>query len=102
MGAWDSLTFRDARNAYRLIGECRDLGTDPGLWQVHALEGLCGLFGAAAAGGEGRLVGPDRRFVAVSWLFSGCDASASRIIAACIQDRGPVGDPFIRALRHIP
>ena len=37
------LRMRDIRQAYRLIGDCRDLGADPVLWQSHMLEGLSHL-----------------------------------------------------------
>ena len=44
----DLLRFQDVRDAYRLIGECRDLGGDADLWHRRMLEGLCRLVGAPA------------------------------------------------------
>jgi hypothetical protein len=35
----DLLGVNDVRDAYRLIGECRDLGGDPVLWQQRMFEG---------------------------------------------------------------
>ena len=62
----DSLRVQDVRAAYRLVGECRDLGGDPALWNRRMLEGLCTLIGApAAAGGEGRWLRPHRAIEAI-------------------------------------
>jgi DNA-binding CsgD family transcriptional regulator len=41
----------DVRAAFRLVGECRDLGYDPVLWAPHMLAGLCRLLGARAGNG---------------------------------------------------
>lgn len=38
--------LRDARAAYRLIGECCELGADPVVWRWHMLAGLRSLLGA--------------------------------------------------------
>ena len=38
----DLLRVQDVRDAYRLIGECRDIGSDPALWHRRMFEGLCG------------------------------------------------------------
>ena len=43
------LRMCDIRDAYRLIGDCRDLGRDSVLWQGRMLEGLVRLIGARAA-----------------------------------------------------
>ena len=49
-----ALRVRDVRNAFRLIGDCRDLGHDPDLWHQCMFEGLNGLIGCSSAtGGEG-------------------------------------------------
>jgi hypothetical protein len=50
----DSLRVQDVRDAYRLIGDCRDLGSDPALWYRRMFEGLYLLFGTfQASGGRG-------------------------------------------------
>jgi DNA-binding CsgD family transcriptional regulator len=50
----DTLRVRDVRDAYRLIGDCRDVGSHPALWYRRMLEGLYVMFGVLqAAGGEG-------------------------------------------------
>jgi DNA-binding CsgD family transcriptional regulator len=101
MGKSDLLRVHEVRDAYRLIGSCRDLGGDPASWQARMLEGLRRLIGAAAAiGGEGRLVGPDRQIVVpLSSVQSGLDAHGQKVLAAYLRDRGPAADAFIRVLR---
>ena len=42
----DRVKPRDIRAAYRLIGECRDLGADADAWQKRLLEGLCAFLDA--------------------------------------------------------
>jgi DNA-binding CsgD family transcriptional regulator len=55
--------LRDLRDVYQLIGECQDVGADPVEWRRTMLGGVCRLVDAAhAMGGEGRWVGPERRF----------------------------------------
>jgi DNA-binding CsgD family transcriptional regulator len=99
----DLLRAQDVRDAYRLIGECRDLGGEPALWQARILEGLGRLVGAdAGAGGEGvwaRPVHPVRPF---SSFDVGFDARGRERLAVYMREIGPVGDPIFRALRHVP
>jgi DNA-binding CsgD family transcriptional regulator len=58
MGKSRHLRLGDVRAAFRLVGECRDLGHDPGLWGRHLFEGLCRLTGARVGiGGELRAPG---------------------------------------------
>jgi len=40
------LRMEDVRAAFRLIGECRELGREPSRWRSHMLDGLCKLVGA--------------------------------------------------------
>lgn len=40
------LRLRDLRNIYRILGECRELGSDNRAWRLHAVESLCELVGA--------------------------------------------------------
>jgi hypothetical protein len=49
MAESDRLRLGDIRAVFRLIGECRDLGTDPVAWRRHMLEGLRRLTGAQLA-----------------------------------------------------
>lgn len=52
------LRVSDLRALFRLTGECRDLGDDPGAWRSHWLSSLGRLVGAhLASGGEMELTG---------------------------------------------
>jgi DNA-binding CsgD family transcriptional regulator len=53
------LRLRDVRNVFRLVGECREFGTDPAGWRLHLLRGAGRLTGAQVGiGGELQLT-PD-------------------------------------------
>ena len=45
----ERLRLGDVRAAFRLLGECRELGGDAGAWRRHMLEGLRQLTGAQVA-----------------------------------------------------
>jgi hypothetical protein len=65
----DLLRVHDVRDAYRLSGDCRDLGHEPALWQVGMFEGLCQLIGAAAGTGCGpHLLRCDRTFCGIELI----------------------------------
>lgn len=97
----NGLRVIDVRDAYRLIGECRDLGADPALWQSRLFEGLSRLFGGAPAnGGEGRIVGASGGVVPLSAFDAGFDAAERRTYLAYLRDGGPAVDPFVRALQR--
>lgn len=103
MGKSDLLRVQDVRDAYRLIGECRDLGGDPTQWQRRMLDGACRLFGVpAAAGGEGRWIGSHRGIEVVSALEAGLDARGRELYMAYLRELGPGGDPVFQALCHVP
>lgn len=103
MGRSDLLRVQDVRDAYRLIGECRDLGRDPALWLVHLLKGICRLIGATAAtGGEGLAAGPGRTVVPLSSFQSGLDAAGRRALTAYMRADGPAINPFFRAVPRRP
>ena len=97
----DLLRFRDARDAYRLIGECRDLGTDPVLWHQRMFDGLCGLIGApATSGGEGFWRRPHGAMAPVAAFGAGFDARGCEIYRAYMRELTPARDPVFRALRR--
>jgi hypothetical protein len=99
----DLLRVQDVRDAYRLIGQCRDLGSDPALWHQRMLEGLCRLVGArAAAGGEGRWVRPHSPIEVISAFDAGLDSRGRDLYMASLREVGPDRDPIFRALRHVP
>jgi len=98
----DLLRVADVREAYRLIGECRDLGTDPSLWQQHLFTGLSRLYGGAAAtGGEGRLTA-EGGIVPLSYFDAGFDAPDRRTYLSYMREGGAEIDPFVRAFRRAP
>jgi DNA-binding NarL/FixJ family response regulator len=103
MGNWDQLRFRDARAVYRLIGECRDLAGEPALWAEHAMHGLCHLIGATAGtGGEGLLVGRDRKIVPLTPIQSGLDSNAQIVLMAYVADGAVTSDPLVAAVHRAP
>jgi len=52
VGQSSRLRLQDVRAAFRLIGECRDLGDDAEAWRGHAFQGLGPLLSARAAKGQ--------------------------------------------------
>jgi DNA-binding CsgD family transcriptional regulator len=101
MGKSDLLRVQDVRDAYRLIGECRDLGSDPALWQTRVLEGVCQVVGASAgAGGEGIFARPVHPIRPFSFLDIGFDTRGRERLVAYRREIGPEGDPIFRAIRN--
>jgi DNA-binding CsgD family transcriptional regulator len=99
LGQADLLRVQDVRDAYRLIGECRDLGSDPALWHRRMLEGLCRLVGAPqGSGGEGRWLGPPNLVVVTSAFEFGMPRNVREMYASYHRELGPGGDPIFRAL----
>jgi DNA-binding CsgD family transcriptional regulator len=95
------LRVRDVRDAYRLIGECRDLSVHPGLWQPHMFEALRRLVGAAVgSGGEGFLHRPGP--VQVVTIFDTFEPGDRAHFLAWVRDNGPVIDPLFQALERVP
>jgi DNA-binding NarL/FixJ family response regulator len=98
----DLLRVRDVRDAYRLIGECRDLGKDPALWHQRMLEGLCRLVGApVAVGGEGRWKRPQLPAEVISAFDAGLDSRGHDLYMAYQRELGPKGDPIFHAMRRL-
>jgi len=99
-----TLRWHEVRDAYRLIGECRDLGSDVALWHHHMLNGLRRLIGVAlATGGEG--LWPRPRTIAPRPLSAygvSIDGAAYEAFLAYHRANGPAEDPFFRALRTVP
>ena len=103
MAKSDLLRFQDVRGAYRLIGECRDVGSDPALWHRRMFEGLCQLIGTpAAVGGEGHWIRPHRAVEPSSAFEAGLDARGREVYYAYYRDIGPTRDPVFRAMQSIP
>ena len=103
MGKSDLLRVQDVRDAYRLIGECRDLGGEPALWHTRILEGLLQLVGASAgAGGEGIWARPVHPVQPFSSFDIGFDARGRERLMAYRSEIGPAGDPIFRGIRGLP
>lgn len=95
------LRLRDVRSIFRLIGECRELGSDPVAWRRRMFEGLVGLTGAQVAiGGECRgLFGPQPQFpltIDMGWA----DPSQRKHHLAFMRVVGLQADPKFPALRR--
>ncbi len=100
-GKSEMLRATEVRDAYRLIGECRDLGGDATAWCVRALEGLRKLVGAPhGSGGEGWPPEPGRPIEALSIIPSGMDAAELEKVAAFARARDVTGDPLFTKFRY--
>jgi len=98
----DLLRVQDVRDAYRLIGQCRDLGSDVVLWHRRMLEGLCRLIGAqVGTGGGGRWIRPHRDIEPTLAVDAGLDPGGRAVYMAYWRDLGPGGDPIFQALQHV-
>jgi len=98
----DLLRVRDVRDAYRLIGECRDLGNDPAPWQHRMFDGLRELMGApATSGGEARWRRPQAAIMPTAAFGSGFDARGRTIYSAYMRDLTPARDPVFSALQSL-
>ena len=97
------LRVRDVRDAYRLIGDCRDAGDDPVLWYPRALAGLCQLVGGwAGTGGEGMWLRPQNPVQPITGFDVGWDEVARERFLAYMRDQGFQADPIFNQLRHVP
>ena len=98
----DLLRLRDVRDAYRLIGDCRDLGNDPALWQMRMFVGLRQLIGAmVATGGEGFWFRPTQPIQPLSFFEVGFDAHGRERYMAYAREIGPRRDEIYRAMEHL-
>jgi DNA-binding CsgD family transcriptional regulator len=96
------LRLSDLRRAFRLIGECRDLGCDQEAWRRHAFKGLVRLLAArAATGGEVQWPRPDGLLVFVHPVVTGFSSEEIAVFAQFMRTRNPdsaAGDPTLRSL----
>ena len=98
------LRICDIRDAYRLIGDCRDLGSDPVLWQGRMLEGLVRLIGARAAStGEGRWRRPAEAPSPASAFSVGFDDQTRELCRAYVRTHPTPADNLVmKRLGSIP
>lgn len=99
MSRSNALRIVDVRNAFRLIGDCRDAGDCPSSWQEVAMAGLSRLVGATlVAGGEGRGFAATGLLEPVSVHGVGFDASTRRHLSAYMDEYGVNADPIFQRL----
>jgi DNA-binding CsgD family transcriptional regulator len=97
------LRARELCDAFRLIGECRDLGSDPALWYPRMLGGVRRLLGdAIATGGEGLPPGRDRALVPLSGFESGMDSSDRELFEDYFRTGCLATDPLYARLPYVP
>src|SRR5262245_5676505 len=100
MSKADTLRLDDVRSAYRLIGDCRDLGAQPALWYRRMLEGLYLLFGVLqAAGGEGWWERPGRPVEPISAYSVSGEPGADEALRAYHRDGQAGSDPIFQAIQ---
>jgi len=102
MGKSDMLRVGEVRDAYRLIGECRDLGNDAARWFPRMLEGMSRLVGSEVAGGEGLAPRADRPVTALSAFDSGMSPSDRALLGAYMREGGPRVDPLYTRIEYVP
>jgi DNA-binding CsgD family transcriptional regulator len=81
MGDSNRLRLRDVRAAFRLVGECIELGPDAHAWRERLFDGLCQLTGApVAVGGESEgLFTIDPEAHPLEFFYSGFSANDRRV-----------------------
>jgi DNA-binding CsgD family transcriptional regulator len=102
MGKSDMLRVAEVRDAYRLIGECRDLGNDSARWFPRMLEGMSRLVGSMVTGGEGLAPRADGAMTPLSTFDSGLSPSDRAVLGAYVRDGGPAADPLFARLEYVP
>jgi DNA-binding CsgD family transcriptional regulator len=99
----DLLRFQDARDAYRLIGDCRDVGSDPTVWHPLMLEGLRRIVGVPdASGGEGRWAGRQDPIQVISIYWASSAPGAHDVYTEYVRAGGGANDPLFRAIQKVP
>jgi DNA-binding CsgD family transcriptional regulator len=87
--------FRDLREAYRIIGECAELGDDVQVWRGHLLQRAVGLVGGRVGmSGEARWVGTPRTLEPTGAVDGGWHSDAERAHwLRYMVEHGPANDP---------
>jgi DNA-binding CsgD family transcriptional regulator len=98
----DHLRPSDIWWAFRLIGDCRDLGHDQRLWHTRMLEGLAIMFGVVhAVGGEAWWHRPGPAVAPVSVHSVVAEPKAEEAFRAYLRARAPDGDPILGAIGNM-
>jgi DNA-binding CsgD family transcriptional regulator len=96
------LRVAEVRDAYRLIGDCRDLGNDPALWHQRLFDGMCRMFGGqSVTGGEGRWRGPSAPAEIISAFSSGFDTNAIALYERYLRHNGIDDDPVFPVVQRL-
>lgn len=103
MSKADTLRVQDVRDAYRLIGDCRDVGSLPSLWYRRMLEGLYLMFGVLqAAGGEGWWPEPNQPMQPISAYCVSAGRAADDAFRAYHHHNEAGADPIFLAIGKLP
>ena len=103
MSKSDRLRPSDIWWAFRLIGDCRDLGNDPRLWHTRMLEGLAIVFGVVhAVASEAWWHRPGPVVPPVSVHSVAAEAKAEEAFQAYLRAGAVVGDPVLGAIGKMP
>jgi DNA-binding CsgD family transcriptional regulator len=95
-----ALRLCDLRAAYRLVGECRDLGDDPTGWRIHLGAGVARLTGAGwslVAEMEACVRGPRRDLGTAVWGWENGFNQAAWIRVLTGFQRDPLYNPLMNA-----
>jgi DNA-binding CsgD family transcriptional regulator len=96
------LRLTDVRDAFRLLGDCRDLGRDPLAWRRHALAGLCRLAGAESGNGaELRWPRREEPFTMVLPFETGFTPDQLALYDQFMREFGPEDPMVTGALRRM-
>jgi hypothetical protein len=96
------LRLRDLREAFRLVGECRDLGDDPEVWRRHAFRQIVRLIGGrAAVGAEIRWRPPEGPLVLFQSVDEGLSRADRAVFLEYMRVHGPRNDPITGNLKRL-
>jgi DNA-binding CsgD family transcriptional regulator len=102
MSASAVLRAQDVRDAHRLIGECRELGTDPALWHRRLFEELSRLIGVHMAAGMEGWWGRPAGIQIVSAHHVTDDPEARASLLAYHRAKGPSQDLLLTVFERLP
>jgi len=89
MSKSNRLRLEEVRRAFRLVGECRELGSHPGQWCPHMFVGLSRLVGARAGnGGEVRLVRPQGPVEGAAYFDAGLEPAEHDLYVEFLRTHG--------------
>ena len=95
MGKSHRLGLWDVRQAFRLLGDRRDLGADSEAWRLHAFAGLGRLIGARVAiGGAVKRRRPDGPIGVVPALDTGREPNEHAIFLGYLRRLDYQSDPI--------